>query len=121
MRRRDGDDADGVLPAVRREHQVALVAHERSGHRRQPRDALHEAARGGVDHVDRVVGRVRHEDAPRAAMHGGVIESARARVRRQIDVPDEVEHGYLALLVWSSAAFKPRASLTASSVAQKCM
>jgi len=67
--------------------------------------------------------------------HGGVIarvaEAGRAdegqdhsdgreRDRRQ-GASRDLDPPYFWLLVWSSAAFKPRASVATSSVAQKCM
>src|SRR5262249_56956676 len=60
----DGEHSDGVLAAVRGEHQIRF-GDERPSDAGQPRNRLDVPPRRDVDHVDRVVRGVSDVDPPR--------------------------------------------------------
>ena len=79
-------DADGVLPPIRGERQVTLLGDQDAGDRRETADRGDVRLPRAIDHVHRVVRRVRHVQPLRARMDRRMVESARSRVSGKIDV-----------------------------------
>ncbi len=91
----DRKDGDRVLPPVGREDEVVLVGDERPRDAREPLDGANELPRGEVDHVHRVVRRVRDVEAARRAVNGRVVEAALLHAPRELDAAARLEHGFL--------------------------
>ena len=89
--RSGGKHADRVGRPVRREDELALIAYQGAGDAGQAGDRKEISPACGIEHIDGIVGRVRHVDMAARGVNGGMIEAAFRLVLGQYDVAGEMQ------------------------------
>ena len=79
--------AERVLATAGREYEVPFLRDQITGHATQARNGVKKAPRRAVDSVQGVVDGVRHAQAIGGEVNGGVAESSRSAVLRELDKP----------------------------------
>src|SRR4029077_6887295 len=72
------EKAHSVFAAICGEHEIMLFRYKRYGHTSHVRDRAHVLIFHAVDHIERVIGRMRDVQKSETAMHCYVIETALA-------------------------------------------
>ena len=81
-----GEDANGVLAAVRGEDKILLLLHQHTGHPREAWSRMEIPLRPTIDDVQGAVAGMRHVQSPEAAMDRRVIETAWIFVPWQLNI-----------------------------------